>query len=185
MYVRIKPYNARKGHTLRSYTFGGMTFREEVGWYEVAEHVAQKLAGVHMNPESEDTPLAFDVAESIKQAKDIEARYIASLNPQRQDADSLQARRMEDPMNPRDLNEPARTARLAGSRGDVTTGEVKDAMAVERTPAQRERIEREEAEVESEGDGSQRPVGRLTDEPPAARIPGAPPKGKGKGKGGA
>ncbi len=60
MLVRLKPYNPRRGFTLRSYTLQGVQIRE-AGWYEVSDELAQKFAEVHADPSNPESPYAFDV----------------------------------------------------------------------------------------------------------------------------
>ena len=41
--VRLKPYDPRRGHVLRRYTYAGIKFQEERGWYRVERPVAEYL----------------------------------------------------------------------------------------------------------------------------------------------
>lgn len=67
MLVRIKPYNPRRGHVLRRFTYAhprtGTRYRfdDSRGWYTVPTEVARVLEGVHSRYEDLDSPLAFDV----------------------------------------------------------------------------------------------------------------------------
>ena len=45
--VRLKPYDPRRGHVLRRYTYAGIKFHEERGWYRVSKDVAAYLKTVH------------------------------------------------------------------------------------------------------------------------------------------
>lgn len=70
--VRLKPYNRRKGHLLRRYVLGAHKFLED-RWYAVSDDMAYKLSDVHSRPDHPDeSPLAFDVFES---QKDAESQY--------------------------------------------------------------------------------------------------------------
>lgn len=59
--VRLKPFNPKKGYNMRSYTLKGIQIREENGWHEVPDDVADQFANIHADPENADTPFAFDV----------------------------------------------------------------------------------------------------------------------------
>ena len=59
--VRLRPFDPKKGHTIRRYTTFSTTFEETRGWYRVADEIAAYLATVHQVPHDEDSPLAFDV----------------------------------------------------------------------------------------------------------------------------
>lgn len=76
--VRIKPYNARKGDLLKTFTFRGFVFKEEHGWHEVDPDVAEYLetATTDGNP---DSRLVFDVAYSEAEARRIEDRAKAAV----------------------------------------------------------------------------------------------------------
>ena len=73
MLVRLKPYDPRRGFVLRRFTYAGIKFHEERGWYRVDTAVADYLRSVHESPESDFTPLAFDVCTD-DEAKAIDAR---------------------------------------------------------------------------------------------------------------
>jgi hypothetical protein len=59
--VRLKAFDPRRGHVLRRYTYAGIKFHEERGWYRVARDVGDYLRTVHESAEAEYSPLAFDV----------------------------------------------------------------------------------------------------------------------------
>ena len=59
--VRLKPYDPRRGHVLRRYTYAGIKFQEERGWYRVERPVAEYLRAVREVPSDRYAPLAFDV----------------------------------------------------------------------------------------------------------------------------
>ena len=40
--VRLKPYDPRRGFVLRRYTYRGIKFHEERGWYRVDKDVGRK-----------------------------------------------------------------------------------------------------------------------------------------------
>jgi hypothetical protein len=59
--VRLKPYDPRRGHVLRRYTYAGIKFQEERGWYRVERPVAEYLRAVREVPTDRYAPPAFDV----------------------------------------------------------------------------------------------------------------------------
>ena len=75
MYIRLKPFNPRRGHMLRRFCFKGKVFH--VGrWYKVSESFAQQVSEIHQKANDEDSPYAFDVATE-QQARAIEAKESA------------------------------------------------------------------------------------------------------------
>lgn len=70
--VRLKPYDPRRGHVLRRYTYDGIKFQPERGWYRVEKSVAEYLRTVHQQPSDPYSPLAFDVCTDAE-AKTLEA----------------------------------------------------------------------------------------------------------------
>jgi hypothetical protein len=70
--VRLKPYDPRRGHVLRRYTYDGIRFQPERGWYRVEKRVGDYLRTVHQQPSDDFTPLAFDVCTDAE-AKALEA----------------------------------------------------------------------------------------------------------------
>ena len=71
--VRLKPYDPRRGHVLRRYTYRGIKFHEERGWYRVDKAVADYLREVRQVPADEYAPLAFDVCTDAE-AKSLDAK---------------------------------------------------------------------------------------------------------------
>lgn len=61
--VRLKPFNPRRGYFMRSYTLQGIRIREEDGWHEVDDDLAEKFAQIHATPDNPDSPLGFDVMD--------------------------------------------------------------------------------------------------------------------------
>jgi hypothetical protein len=70
--IRLRPFDAKKGHIIRRYTVAGTTFEERKGWYRVSDHMAAYLATVHQIADDEDSPMAFDVCTQ-EDAKRIDA----------------------------------------------------------------------------------------------------------------
>ncbi|MBN2527642.1 MAG: hypothetical protein JXX14_18865 [Deltaproteobacteria bacterium] len=73
MLVRLKKHDPRRGHVLRRYTYRGIKFQEERGWYKVEKAVADYLATVHQVSSDEHSPLAFDVCTE-KEATALDAK---------------------------------------------------------------------------------------------------------------
>lgn len=71
--VRLKPYDPRRGHVLRRYTYRGIKFHEERGWYRVDKAVADYLREVRQVPSDEYSPVAFDVCTD-DEAKALDAK---------------------------------------------------------------------------------------------------------------
>ncbi len=77
--VRLKPYDPRRSCVLRRFTYRGIKFHEERGWYRVDKDVAEYLRGVRQVPGDKHAPLAFDVCtEAEAQALDAEHEAAAT-----------------------------------------------------------------------------------------------------------
>lgn len=74
VWVRVKPYNAKRGYKTKTYHVFGYRFQEGRGWYKVnktviwgdgkdrkTHDIAEYLKGVHNNSEDAQSPLVFDV----------------------------------------------------------------------------------------------------------------------------
>lgn len=63
--IRLKPYDRKRGFVLRRYSFMGMRFREDQGWYEVEQEVAALVKEIKQPPVGDTppelAPLAFDI----------------------------------------------------------------------------------------------------------------------------
>lgn len=86
--VRLKPYEPRRGHVLRRYTYCGIKFHEERGWYRVEAPVAEYLRAVHQIPSDEFSPLAFDVCTEAE-ARVLEATQTEETKVKRSATDDL------------------------------------------------------------------------------------------------
>ena len=73
MLVRLKPFDPRRGQVLRRFTYAGIKFHEERGWYRVEAPVAAYLRTVREVPGNELTPPAFDVCTE-EEAKNLDVR---------------------------------------------------------------------------------------------------------------
>lgn len=75
-FVRLKPFDPRKRHVLRTYMHGAtrQNFDEARGWYSIDdEPLAAYLAIVHQVESDPDSPHAFDVC-TFEEAQAIDAR---------------------------------------------------------------------------------------------------------------
>lgn len=72
MFVRIKPYNPRKGYVLRRVTVEGQRFDED-RWYEVGAEFAARLEKLRQKDHKPESPPAFDVV-TREQADEMDAR---------------------------------------------------------------------------------------------------------------
>jgi hypothetical protein len=69
--VRLKPYDARRGFVLQRFTYAGIKFQPERGWYRVEKSVADYLRTVRQQDADPFSPLAFDVCTD-EEAKALE-----------------------------------------------------------------------------------------------------------------
>ncbi len=79
MLVRLKPYNPRRGFVTKRFTYRGVKFQSERGWYRVEKEIADYLRGVKQIHGDEHSPDAFDVktpseAERLEEVEESEAR---------------------------------------------------------------------------------------------------------------
>jgi hypothetical protein len=86
--VRLKPYDPRRGNLLRHYTYAGIKFQEERGWYRVDKSVAEYLRRVHQQPSDPHSALAFDVCTDAE-AKTLEATETEDAKVRRSATDEL------------------------------------------------------------------------------------------------
>jgi hypothetical protein len=78
--VRLKPYDPRRGHVLRRFTYRGIKFHDERGWYRVDKEIAEYLRGVRQVQGDKHSPLAFDVCtEAEARALDERAALTARV----------------------------------------------------------------------------------------------------------
>jgi len=77
VWVRLKPYNERKGFRVRRYHVFGIRFEEARGWYKVPvtmiydgqeRDVAEYLRQVRNDHQDPDSPAAFDVCSPAEAA---------------------------------------------------------------------------------------------------------------------
>lgn len=61
-FVRLKPYNPKRGIKVRRYHIGGVLFREDRGWHLVKDQaLLEKLEGLTQDRNDPDSPLLFDI----------------------------------------------------------------------------------------------------------------------------
>ena len=71
--VRLKPHDPMRGCVLRRYTYRGIKFHDERGWYRVDKGVGDYLRSIRQVAEDEHSPPAFDVCTNAE-AKALDAR---------------------------------------------------------------------------------------------------------------
>ena len=86
--VRLKAYDPRRGHVLRRYTYAGIKFHEERGWYRVARAVGEYLRTVRQVAAAEYSPPAFDVCTD-DEARSIDAKDEAETKVRRAAVDEI------------------------------------------------------------------------------------------------
>ena len=106
MLVRLKPYDPRRGNVLRRFTFRGIKFHEERGWYRVEAPVSEYLRGVHQVPTDLFSPLAFDVCTEAE-AKALETTQAEETKVKRSATDDLKIVPARAPAPPAETPPPA------------------------------------------------------------------------------
>jgi hypothetical protein len=108
MLLRLKPFDPRRGHVLRRYTYAGIKFHEERGWYRVEKRVADYLRTVRQQPADAHAPIAFDVCTE-DEAKAIDAKEKEAATPRKTAADEIKVSvaRTEGALTTADLPEPS------------------------------------------------------------------------------
>jgi len=59
--VRLKPYNPRRKHVLRTFTYKGQRFQEARGWHKVPSWLGEELREIPQIESDPASPFAFDV----------------------------------------------------------------------------------------------------------------------------
>jgi len=93
--VRLRPYDPRRGHRLRRYTYRGIKFQEERGWYRVDKTVADYLRQVRQVASDEHAPLAFDVC-TADEAKALDAKEKDASTPRKTADDDIKVSEARD-----------------------------------------------------------------------------------------
>ncbi|PID38567.1 MAG: hypothetical protein CSB49_04960 [Proteobacteria bacterium] len=120
--VRLKPHDPRRGHCLRRYTYRGIKFQEERGWYRVDKSVADYLREVRQVATDEHAPLAFDVC-TADEAKTLDAKEKDAVTPRKTADDDikLSEARGDGAMTTSDLPEDSKPA-TGTARGSSKKG---------------------------------------------------------------
>ena len=95
LFVRLKPYDPRRGNVLRRYTYRGIKFHEERGWFRVPMDVADYLRAVHQVPGDEHSPLAFDCCTEAE-AKSLDAKEKESAVTRKTASDDIKVSLPQD-----------------------------------------------------------------------------------------
>ncbi len=95
LFVRLKPYDPRRGNVLRRYTYRGIKFHEERGWFRVPKDVADYLRSVHQVPGDEHSPLAFDCCTEAE-AKSLDAKEKESAVTRKTASDDIKVSLPQD-----------------------------------------------------------------------------------------
>lgn len=188
--VRLKPYDKKRQQVLRSYSYQGIKFTAERGWYLVDADVAEYLRNVVQQDTVPNSPYAFDVctrdeAEALD-ARNAEALARATLPATA--ASPVRTTTVTDARRPRKRGESSGTLTTSdlAERPDVSTrspsfdtepgtfpGDADDEAAEETTDdASVDEAQAEDPAAEAEVSEGE------SDAPPPAEPPAAPPKRK-------
>ena len=104
MFCRLKRYDHRRGHLLRRFTYKGIKFHEERGWYRVEKTIADYLRTVHQADSNEHSPLAFDVCtEEEAKALDTKEKEEGTVRKEASDNIKLSVPRNSGDLTTQDL----------------------------------------------------------------------------------
>jgi hypothetical protein len=118
MLVRLKAYDPRRGYVLRRFTYKGIKFHEEHGWYRVEKSVAEYLSQVTEPPSLPGAPLAFDVCtESEAQALEVKEKEASTARKVASDDIKLSVARPVERVQTTEAGEPARPDKPKKERG--------------------------------------------------------------------
>ncbi|MCA3016476.1 MAG: hypothetical protein INH41_29180 [Myxococcaceae bacterium] len=113
MLVRLKSFDPRRGCVLRRFTYAGIKFHEERGWYRVDKPVADYVRVVRQTPGDEVSQLAFDVCTE-EEAKALDTREESEAKVRKAAADDVRLSPARGDMTTADLAKaPTRSARKA------------------------------------------------------------------------
>ena len=116
MLCRLKKFDPRRGHVLRRFTYRGIKFQEERGWYRVEKSVADYLSKVHQVASDKHSPLAFDVCtEKEATALDAKEKEEGEVRKTASDAIKLSVPRESGAMTTADLPDATKEAKSAKS----------------------------------------------------------------------
>ncbi|MFZ5446564.1 MAG: hypothetical protein ACOZQL_41635 [Myxococcota bacterium] len=110
--VRLKSFDPRRGQIVRRFTYAGIKFHEERGWYRVEKNVADYLRTVRQVAGDDVTPLAFDVC-SEEEAKALDVREESEAKVRKAAADDVRLSPARSDVAADTAKAPARSARKA------------------------------------------------------------------------
>lgn len=122
MFVRLKRHNGKQ-HVLRRYTVFGIKFEESKGWYEVQDDVGaycKTVKQVQDSPDSQYSAAAFDVVDTIEEARGLDAAE--RKKAERKLAD--EAERVTRPQNVTGRGNRVPASRATPGGGALTTSDL-------------------------------------------------------------
>ena len=117
MFCRLKKYDQRRGHVLRRFTYKGIKFQEERGWYRVEKSIADYLRNVRQVATNEHSPLAFDVCTE-EEAKALDAKEKEEGTVRKEASDNI---KLSVPRNSGDLTTKDLPDASGGSKSTTKT----------------------------------------------------------------
>jgi len=63
MFIRIHPFNPKRGFKIKRFNYRGQKFESERGWYQVEDDFAEEVRDLKQNPYEEDSKPVFEVAD--------------------------------------------------------------------------------------------------------------------------
>lgn len=105
LFVRLKPFDPRRGFVLRRFSYGGIRFQGEHGWCRVERKVGEYLRAVRTVPADEYAPLAFDVCTEAE-AKAIDASESDAARLKRSATDELKVTPARGTVTTEDMPKP-------------------------------------------------------------------------------
>jgi hypothetical protein len=119
--ARLKPFNPRAGVRVKTYTYKGHRFREEMGWYKISYELGEELKELAADDSDPYSPMLFDVlseaeAQKLEEYEAKRRERASALRPnQSPDLRRTDTRRLAT----------ARDARTAEVAGVVTTSSLR------------------------------------------------------------
>jgi hypothetical protein len=144
-FIRIRPYDKRRGQLVQRYVYRGFRFEVARGWYQVEDHIAEELAGVLTFPDNPDSKPVFDVATK-EEAEALSMREYEAAHPERKISEAIAGAQT---VTEEKLGEPAPDAAKGG----------KKKKAAKKKAAKGDEAKGDEAEGEKEKGGSKTPFG--------------------------
>lgn len=113
--VRLKPYDPRRRHLLRRYTYRGLKFHEERGWYRVHCSVGDYLKTVRQVFGDVYSPLAFDVCTE-DEAKALEGQEKEAVKVRKDPTEAVQLSESVKPSSKSAVTKGSKTKKKGGSK---------------------------------------------------------------------